>query len=238
MNKYFALTTSGREATVTIYGDITSWPWLESDVSSYNLSQQIAGLDVDTIHVRINSYGGELAEGMAIYSALRAHPATIKTYCDGFACSAASLIFMAGAERIMSNVSLLFIHNAWTYAAGNADDLRKEADDLETMSTVAANAYRAASLGIDDAELAELLAAETWLTPESALQMGFATAIMSVQFSAAVSADARKAAYAAMSDGIRHRVVAQTPTEGKPPDAETQPEPPKADESKKTFFNF
>ena len=58
MKKYYAMETKENEAELTIFGDITSWPWLESDISSYNLSRQIKDLDVDTIHVHINSYGG------------------------------------------------------------------------------------------------------------------------------------------------------------------------------------
>ena len=63
MKKYYDLEQENREASITIYGDITSWPWLESDVSAYRLSNQIDGLDVDTINVYLNSYGGEVAEG-------------------------------------------------------------------------------------------------------------------------------------------------------------------------------
>ena len=98
MKKYYSmdLNQDSREASVQIYGDITSWPWMESDVSAYLLSKQIAALDVDTIHVYLNSYGGEVAEGWAIYNALRRHPAQIHTYADGFVCSIASVIFMAG----------------------------------------------------------------------------------------------------------------------------------------------
>ncbi len=72
--------TKENEAELTIFGDITSWPWLESDISSYNLSRQIKDLDVDTIHVHINSYGGEVSEGLAIYNSLKQHKATLRTY--------------------------------------------------------------------------------------------------------------------------------------------------------------
>ena len=61
-SKYYALTTNGQTADIYIFGDITSWEWLESDVSSYTLSKELQGLDVDVINVHINSYGGEVAE--------------------------------------------------------------------------------------------------------------------------------------------------------------------------------
>lgn len=178
--KYYSLIQNeeSREADIVIYGDITSWRYQESDVSSYSLSRQIAGLDADAINVYINSYGGETAEGMAIYNELRRHKAKIRTVCDGFACSAASLVFMAGDERIMNPASLLMIHNAWSFASGSAEELRKAADDLETISTTAAAAYREA-VNIPDGQLEQLLAAESWITPEQAVAWGFATAIAS-----------------------------------------------------------
>ena len=103
----------------------------ESDVYSQKLR---VPQDVEEINVFINSYGGEVAEGLAIYNALRRHKAKVKTYCDGFACSAASVVFMAGDERIMSNASLLMIHNAWMQTAGDPNQLRKDADDLEKIT--------------------------------------------------------------------------------------------------------
>lgn len=179
MKKYYSMATENGEANINIYGDITSWEWLESDVSSYTLSKELDSLGdgINTINVYINSYGGEVAEGLAIYNALKRHKAKIKTYCDGFAASIASVIFMAGDERIMSNASLLFIHNAWTYTGGNANELRKTADDLETMTQASINAYMN-HVNITEEELKEMLDAETWITPQDALTMGFATSII------------------------------------------------------------
>ena len=177
MKKYYSLATENNEASINIYGDITSWEWRESDVSSYTLSKEIEGLDVDTINVYINSYGGEVAEGLAIYNALKRHKAKIKTFCDGFAASIASVIFMAGDERIMSNASLLFIHNAWTIAEGNANDFRKQAEDLDKITQASINAYMN-HVNITKEKLKEMLDNETWISPQDALEMGFATAIV------------------------------------------------------------
>lgn len=177
--KYYALTVDdeARSASINIYGDITSWPWLNSDVSAYNLSKEIEGLDVDQIDVCINSYGGEVSEGLAIYNSLKRHKASIKTVCDGFACSISSVIFMAGDERVMNNASLLMIHNAWTYAAGNANDLRKEAEDLDKITSASVNAYMEYA-AITQEELQTLLDNETWITPQEAMEYGFATSIV------------------------------------------------------------
>lgn len=177
MKKYYSLATENNEANINIYGDITSWEWFESDVSSYTLSKELEGLDVDTINVYINSYGGEVAEGLAIYNALKRHKAKIKTFCDGFAASIASVIFMAGDERIMSNASLLFIHNAWAIAEGNANDFRKQAEDLDKITQASINAYMN-HVNITKEELKEMLDNETWISPQDALEMGFATAIV------------------------------------------------------------
>lgn len=174
--KYYSLVNEKNEATLNIYGDITSWEWYPGDVSSYTLSKELENIEADTIHVYINSYGGEVAEGLAIYNALKRHKAKIITYVDGFACSIASVIFMAGDERRMSNASLLMIHNAWTYTAGNANELRKAADDLDVITQASINAYME-DINISEEELKQLLDNETWLSPQLALDMNFCTSI-------------------------------------------------------------
>ena len=192
--KYYAIEQSGREAEITIYGEITSWPLIESDVSSYGLAKELEGLDADVINVRINSYGGEVAEGLAIYNALKRQKAHVKTYCDGFACSISSVIFMAGEERIMNSASLLMIHNAWTQTSGNAEELRKQADDLDAITQASINAYLS-SVTISREELQTLLDKETWITPQQALDMGFATTIIGDNGSGKPNQSVRRALY-------------------------------------------
>lgn len=175
---YYSMTTNGNEATVNIYGDITSYPWEEhGDVSAVNLSKKLEELgDVSKIHVYINSYGGEVAEGLAIYNALKRHKAKVTTYCDGFAASIASVVFMAGDKRVMSEASLLMVHNAWTVGIGNAAELRKQADDLDKITKASIEAYKAHS-NLSEDEIKALLDAETWILPEEALEYGFATKV-------------------------------------------------------------
>lgn len=191
MKKYYALEKKENEAELTIFGDITSWPWMESDVSSYNLSRQLKGLDVDTIHVHINSYGGEVAEGLAIYNSLKQHKAKVRTYCDGFACSIASVIFMAGDERVMSNASMLMVHNPWTYTEGNAQELRKTAADLDKMSQASVSAYME-RVSITEEEVKQLLDEESWILPSEALDYGFATSVAGAEPQAKYSQSVRK----------------------------------------------
>ena len=177
MKKYFSMEKAGNEATINIYGDITSFAWFDGDVSANSLVKQLEELgDVEKINVYINSYGGEVAEGLAIYNALRRHKAKVRTHCDGFACSIASVIFMAGDERVMNESSLLMIHNAWTIADGNAEQLRKCADDLEKITAASVTAYKAHST-LSEEEIKALMDAESWILPEEALEYGFATEI-------------------------------------------------------------
>jgi len=199
-NKYYALETNGKEADIYIFGDITSWEWVENDVSSYTLSKELNELDtaVETINVHINSYGGEVAEGLAIYNMLRNHNAKVVTYCNGFACSIASVIFMAGDERVMNNASLLMIHPAWMYTAGNASQLRKDADDLDKITQASINAYMQ-NINITEDKLKELLDAETWILPSEALEMGFATSIVGETATEKAAASARKALFTLVS---------------------------------------
>ena len=178
--QYFSLVQVGTEATLNIYGDITSWPFLESDVSSYSLSKQLDEMQgITQLNVYINSYGGEVAEGLAIYNALKrkAQTAKVITYCDGFACSIASVIFMAGTERKMSKSSLLMIHNAWTLGQGNAEELRKIADDLDIITSASVEAYKSVAT-ISEKKIRELMNAESWITPKDAKKYGFITEII------------------------------------------------------------
>lgn len=194
IKKYYSMEQAEKEASIYIFGDITSWRWDESDVSSFTLSKQLLEMgDVDTVHVYINSYGGEVAEGLAIYNALRRHKAKVITYCEGLVCSIASVIFMAGDERIMSNASSLMIHNAWTECQGDANALRKTADDLDTITRASINAYLN-HINIEEEELIDLLDKGTWLTYDEALEKGFATSVVQEK-SAKVSQSIKKSLF-------------------------------------------
>jgi ATP-dependent Clp protease protease subunit len=161
---------------IYIYGDITSWPWMESDVSSYRLANRIAQIPADKhINIHVNSYGGEVAEGLAIYNVLKGRD--VSTFCDGFAASAASIVFCAGKNRIMNRSSLLFIHNAIGYYRGNSDDLEKGAEDLKKMNEVIRAAYIESGVNLTEEELEEMMKREEWILPEDAVKYNFATEI-------------------------------------------------------------
>jgi ATP-dependent Clp protease protease subunit len=225
LKKYYSLVTGEKEADIYIFGDITSWEYFENDVSSYTLSKELRELDVDVINIHINSYGGEVAEGLAIYNMLKNHKAKVRTYCDGFACSIASVIFMAGDERIMNNASLLMIHNAWMYIGGNADQLRKTADDLDVITQASVNAYLE-KVNIAEEKLKSLLDAETWLLPEEALEMGFANSVVASDQSNKAAANAHKSLFALVKNSlILQEIPKDEGTDGTPEEPEPEPTP-------------
>lgn len=238
-NKYYALEVNKekKEADIYIFGDITSWEWFESDVSSYTLSKELQELnkDIEIINVHINSYGGEVAEGLAIYNMLKNHPAKVRAIVDGFACSIASVIFMAGDERIMNNASLLMVHNAWMYTAGNAEELRKDADDLDKITQASIEAYKNRA-NISEDEIKELLDNETWILPSEALEMGFATTIVGETASEKFAASARKALFNLVRKANHVKPEPKQTYEPEPttdPTPEPHPEPPKENKPKK-----
>lgn len=193
--RFYQLTNVSEDsATLYIYGDITSIKWFENDVCVYDLAKEIGDLNGKALTVRINSYGGEVAEGLAIYNLLKSYAGEVTTICDGFACSAASVVFMAGAKRIMPRSSLLMIHNAWTWASGDADDLRKAADDIEKITQPSIEIYTSVS-NLDADEIKAMMDAETWIDADEALNFGFATEI------------SEEAAMQSVKDGILAKTV-------------------------------
>lgn len=223
---YYSLVVTGTQAELLIYGDIVPYEWLDSDVTAHGLVQELAELEgVDQIIVRIKSFGGDVNEGLAIYNALRANPARIVTRTDGFACSIASVIFMAGEERVMCDSSLLMIHNPWTSAWGaNAAEMRKLADDLDKIAQASKTAYLS-RVSISPDELDSLLDDETWITPQEALDMGFATDIETFEeANAAPSQCARRALFELVTSARAMQAAANDPDDPEPEEPE-DPEP-------------
>lgn len=176
MKKYYAIQQLDRTADIYIYGDITPMRWDESDVSASSIEREIKNLDVDEIRVHIDSYGGSVSEGWAIYNALLQHPAKVVSYGDGFVASAALYPFLAGDERIASNLSAYFFHQVSVMAEGYADDLRAAANEAEMMTEIGITAF-VERAGMDGEQVRALMDAETWLTPDQALEFGLVTSI-------------------------------------------------------------
>lgn len=131
--------------------------------------------DAREITVYINSLGGSVMEGVAIYNQLKRHPAHKTVYVDGFACSVASVIAMSGDEVIMPRNTVMMIHNAWTVAIGNASELRKAADDLDVLNKASMQAYLLkAGDKLTGEQLTEMLDKETYLTAAQCIEYGLA----------------------------------------------------------------
>lgn len=177
MKKYYAIQQVDRAADIYIFGDIVPWEFFPGDVSANGIVEQIKSLDADEIHVHIDSYGGSVSEGWAIYNALRQHPAKVTTYGDGFVASAALYPFLAGDKRVASNLSAYYFHRVAIAAEGYADELRKAADEAEQMTEIGIRAF-VERAGMDESEVRSMMEAETWLTPTQALEHGLATSII------------------------------------------------------------
>lgn len=177
MNKFFAFTKKDESNTeLTIYGDIVSMKWFENDVTHFDFADELAQVTTPNITVRINSYGGEVSQGLGIYNLLKDWNGHVTTVCDGFACSAASVVFMAGKSRVMPKTSLLMIHNAWTIGSGDSEDFKKLAEDLAKINEPLIESYVIAT-GLPSSKIKKMMDEETWLTAEEAFEMGFATKI-------------------------------------------------------------
>jgi ATP-dependent Clp protease protease subunit len=184
-DKYFQFVKIDESLTdLYIYGDIRKPSlienWLgiddETRVDAYNFKDALNEVDTSNLRVRINSMGGQVSEGLAIYSLLSDFKGHLITQVDGFACSAASVIFMAGEERIIPESGLLMIHNAWTEVSGDPNQLRKAAEDLDMITKPSVNIY-VNKTGLSEEEVKEMMDNETWMDYQMAFSKGFATSI-------------------------------------------------------------
>lgn len=171
---WWEIRASARNAEVLIYGDIGEDPWGGESVSALDMVRALADLDVDTITARVNSYGGSVSDGLAIYNALQRHPAHVTTAIDGVAVSIASLIAMAGDTVQMAQNGRLMIHAPWGLLMGNAADAREFADVLDGYAKSMAPSY-AAKTGQPVDEVAALLldGKDHWYSADEALAAGF-----------------------------------------------------------------
>jgi len=155
------------KAEIFIYDEIGGF-----GVEANQFIQDIEALgEVEQIDLRISSPGGSIIEGNVIFNAIKRHPANVTVYIDGMAASMASVIAMAGDEVLMADNALLMIHNPWTVAIGDSEELRKEADLMDKMKSAIINAYSRSNYSTE--ELEELMNATTWFTADEAMEAGF-----------------------------------------------------------------
>jgi len=156
--------------------------WGTTFVSAKDVRAKLkAAGDVSKIVVRINSVGGDVFDGTAIYNLLKDHPARVEVHVDGICASIASIIAMAGDDITMGQGTWMMIHEPYSQMLIDArsDDLRKAADTLDKMCSGLCAVY-CERTGIDDKECLALMQEETWMTADEALEKGFCTAINSV----------------------------------------------------------
>lgn len=160
------------DSELILDGVIASESWFDDEISPAAFREE---LDKHTgnITVRINSPGGDVFAGVSIMNMLKDREGDVTIIVDGLAASIASVIAMAGDKIIMNSGSMMMIHNAWTLAAGDSQELRKVADQLDKIGESIISVY-ADRTGLGKDELKDLLAAETWMTAEEAVEYGFA----------------------------------------------------------------
>lgn len=167
----------------TVEGDSYDW-WtgqkIESETSANFIMEKLAAAEnVSVINLYINSYGGSVKEGLAIYNQLLRHKAHKHVYIDGYACSIASVIAMCGDTITMAKNALMMIHNASMGVFGTSEELRKAADDLDVINAASCSTYLdRAGDKLTEETLKTMLDRETWLNAEQCIQYGLADEVL------------------------------------------------------------
>lgn len=164
------------QATISVLDPIGSDMWGDG-VTAKRIAAALRAIGSAPVTVNVNSPGGDYFEGLAIYNLLRNHPERVTVNVLGIAASAASVIAMAGDEVRIARAGFLMIHNTWIVAAGDRHALREVSDWLEPFDTAAVEIYAARS-GIAAADLGQMLDRETWIGGQSAIDQGFADALL------------------------------------------------------------
>lgn len=232
-----------------IYGDVEgdSYDWrtgqtIESETSANHFRDELTKYQNATqIDIFINSNGGSVFEGTAIYNQLRRHSAQKAVYIDGFACSVASVIAMAGDKVVMPKNAMMMIHNAWMVAMGNAGELRKAAEDLDQINKGNRQAYlQKAGDKLTEETLVEMLDTETWLTAQECIDLGLADEFAEKDADMSNAASMLQKANLNLEQqlNIRKSIAAQVRELTQPIEQRTEdpPEPPEPPAQKYSFF--
>jgi len=166
---------SATSAEIVIYGGIGQDYYGDgSMISAKVFSEELKKIDpsVKEISVRINSPGGDVFDGIAIYNRLIQHPAKITVYIDGLAASIASIIALAGTEIVMGEGALYMVHLPWTFAMGNRTELDNTVNRLLDVEEQMISIYKKKTK-MDRAEIKAMLESETWMSAEESIAFGF-----------------------------------------------------------------
>ena len=214
------------DETRTLYleGVIAEESWFADDVTPAMFKEELfSGTGPITLHV--NSPGGDCIAASQIYTMLMEYPYDVTVQIDGMAASAASVIAMAGTKVTMSPTSMIMIHNPFTAAMGDSEEMRKAIQLLDEVKESIINAYQIKT-GLSRAKLSHLMDSETWMNAKKALELGFCDEILFTgenELPDDVSAFSfgRKTAAAC----LMNRVIATLPGPEPEPATEPQPEP-------------
>jgi len=163
--------------SISIYEQIGVDMWTGEGVTAKRIAAALRSIGEGDVAVNINSPGGDVFEGVAIYNLLRDHPGKVTVRVLGAALSAASIIAMAGDRIEIGRAAFMMVHNVWMVAMGNRHDLRAAAEVLEPMDTALADVY-AARTGNDREDMAAMMDKETWFGGSEAVDRGFADALL------------------------------------------------------------
>ena len=157
--------------------DWNTWDYKESETSAKYFRDQLDAIPSgETIELHVNSVGGEVGEGVTIYNLLRQKAeagSKLVGYVDGMAYSVALVIIMACDEIHMGLGTSMFLHNPWTRAQGNADQLRSVADQLDALTDASVQLYMNRLKNMSEEELRQMMKKETMLAPDTCLEYGF-----------------------------------------------------------------
>ncbi len=160
-------------AVIYLYGTIGEDWWDEDSKGAAEFARELDALGSRDVELRVNSEGGFVFEGYAMYSALKRYPGRVTAVVDGLAASAASFLIMAADEIVMGEPAMLMIHNAWGLCVGNRDDMTDMAQRLGQLDTQIAEIY--AGRGNKSADyFADAMSATTWLSASEAIELGLA----------------------------------------------------------------
>jgi ATP-dependent Clp protease protease subunit len=172
--KFWNFNAGDKRAELLLYGDIADFAGFGDDITPKQFKADLDALgEIEELDIYVNSGGGNVFAGFAIYNMLKRHPAKKTVYVDGLAASIASVVVMAGDKIIMPENSMMMIHNAWARVAGNKAKLRKLADDLDKVDSAITSVY-AVRTGKTEEEINALREAETWFTAAEAVEAGLA----------------------------------------------------------------
>ncbi|TRO29330.1 Clp protease ClpP [Ectopseudomonas mendocina] len=168
---------ASEDNTISVFDVIGQDYWTGEGVTAKRIAAALRAIGERDVVVNINSPGGDMFEGLAIYNLLREHKGSVTVKVLGLAASAASIIAMAGDEVQIARAGFLMIHNAWIFAAGNRHDFREYADYLEPFDASMADIYVARS-GQELADVQRMMDGETWIGGSAAIDQGFADALL------------------------------------------------------------